>query len=71
LRRDLEGALMDAQGAVAMAGVFEHRPEISQRLQVLGVVGVRVIVVCGAPFGKSGAANNLRITRVGPDGGAV
>ncbi len=34
-------------------------------------VGERVIVVCGVPFGKSGATNNLRITRVGPDGGAV
>ena len=34
-------------------------------------VGERVIVVCGVPFGNSGATNNLRITRVGPDGGAV
>ena len=34
-------------------------------------VGECVLVVCGVPFGKSGATNNLRITRVGPDGGAV
>jgi len=34
-------------------------------------VGERVIVVCGVPFGNSGATNNLRITSVGPDGGAV
>ena len=34
-------------------------------------VGERVIVVSGVPFGNSGATNNLRITRVGPDGGAV
>ena len=34
-------------------------------------VGERVLVVCGVPFGTSGATNNLRITRVGPDGGAV
>jgi len=34
-------------------------------------VGERVLVICGVPFGASGATNNLRITRVGPDGGAV
>jgi pyruvate kinase len=34
-------------------------------------VGERVIVVAGVPFGTPGATNNLRITRVGPDGGAV
>jgi pyruvate kinase len=33
--------------------------------------GDRVIVVAGVPFGSSGATNNLRITRVGPDGGAI
>jgi pyruvate kinase len=33
--------------------------------------GDRVIVVAGVPFGSSGATNNLRITRVGPDGGAL
>jgi pyruvate kinase len=38
-----------------------------------GLVGVgeRVIVVAGIPFGMSGATNNLRIAKVGPDGGAV
>ena len=34
-------------------------------------VGDRVIVVAGVPFGTPGATNNLRIAKVGPDGGAV
>jgi pyruvate kinase len=34
-------------------------------------IGERVIVVAGVPFGTPGATNNLRIARVGPDGGAV
>ncbi len=34
-------------------------------------VGDRVIVVAGVPFGAQGATNNLRIAKVGPDGGAV
>ncbi|THD49830.1 MAG: pyruvate kinase, partial [Bradyrhizobium sp.] len=40
---------------------------------IVGFVGVgeRVIVVAGVPFGTPGATNTLRITRVGPDGGAV
>jgi pyruvate kinase len=33
--------------------------------------GDRVIVVAGVPFGSSGATNNLRIAKVGPDGGAL
>ena len=33
--------------------------------------GERIIVVAGVPFGTPGATNNLRIARVGPDGGAV
>jgi pyruvate kinase len=33
--------------------------------------GDRVIIVAGVPFGTPGATNNLRIARVGPDGGAV
>jgi pyruvate kinase len=34
-------------------------------------VGDRVIVVAGIPFGTPGATNNLRIAKVGPDGGAA
>ena len=34
-------------------------------------VGERVIVVAGVPFGTPGATNNLRIAKVGPDGGAA
>jgi pyruvate kinase len=33
--------------------------------------GDRIIVVAGVPFGTPGATNNLRIARIGKDGGAV
>ena len=32
--------------------------------------GERIIVVAGVPFGTPGATNNLRIAKIGKDGGA-
>ena len=33
--------------------------------------GDRIIVVAGVPFGTPGATNNLRIAKIGKDGGSV
>ena len=52
LRRDFERALKDAQGVVAAPGIFQHRAEISERLQVLGVVGERRARSTNESFGS-------------------
>jgi pyruvate kinase len=40
-------------------------------IEGLAKPGDRVLVVAGVPFGKSGGTNNLRITHVAEDGGAL
>ena len=55
----------NAQRLVAAPGVFEHRPEIGQRLQVLGVVGERAREVDERRLGIAGEIVGVGARRPG------